>query len=51
MTYLAFNRNKKSITLDIGKPQGQDIVRRLVEQADVLVENYKFGTLARYGLA
>ena len=51
VTYLAFNRNKKSITLDIGKPQGQDIVRRLVEQADVLVENYKFGTLARYGLA
>jgi len=49
-TYLAFNRNKKSVTLDISKPEGQRLLRRLVEQADVLVENYKFGTLTRYGL-
>jgi crotonobetainyl-CoA:carnitine CoA-transferase CaiB-like acyl-CoA transferase len=49
-TYLAFNRNKKSVTLDIAKPEGQRLLRRLVEQADVLVENYKFGTLTRYGL-
>ncbi|WP_418319773.1 CaiB/BaiF CoA transferase family protein [Piscinibacter sakaiensis] len=49
-TYLAFNRNKKSVTLDIAKTEGQQLLRRLVEQADVLVENYKFGTLTRYGL-
>jgi len=51
VTYLAFNRNKKSVTLDISKPKGQDIVRKLVAQSDVLVENYKLGVLARYGLA
>ncbi|MBI5911670.1 MAG: CoA transferase [Betaproteobacteria bacterium] len=51
VTYLAFNRNKKSVTLDISKPEGQDIVRKLVVQSDVLVENYKLGVLARYGLA
>lgn len=51
VTYLAFNRNKKSVTLDISKPEGQDIVRKLVAQSDVLVENYKLGVLARYGLA
>lgn len=50
VTYLAFNRNKKSVTLDISQPEGQSLLRRLAEQADVLVENYKFGTLARYGL-
>jgi crotonobetainyl-CoA:carnitine CoA-transferase CaiB-like acyl-CoA transferase len=50
VTYLAFNRNKKSVTLDIARPEGQRLLRRLVEQADVLVENYKFGTLERYGL-
>lgn len=51
VTYLAFNRNKKSITLDISRPEAQQIVRKLVAGADVLVENYKVGTLARYGLA
>lgn len=51
VTYLAFNRNKKSVTLDISKPEGQDIVRKLAAQSDVLVENYKLGVLARYGLA
>jgi crotonobetainyl-CoA:carnitine CoA-transferase CaiB-like acyl-CoA transferase len=50
VTYLAFNRNKKSVTLDISRPEGQSLLRRLAERADVLVENYKFGTLARYGL-
>lgn len=51
VTYLAFNRNKKSVTLDVARPEAQEIVRRLAATADVLVENYKVGTLARYGLA
>jgi crotonobetainyl-CoA:carnitine CoA-transferase CaiB-like acyl-CoA transferase len=44
------NRNKRSITLDHSKPEGQAIVRDLVKQADVLIENYKVGNLAKYGL-
>jgi crotonobetainyl-CoA:carnitine CoA-transferase CaiB-like acyl-CoA transferase len=48
--WLAVNRNKRSITVDFAKADGQDIVRRLAAQSDVLVENYKAGTLARYGL-
>lgn len=44
------NRGKKSITLDISKPEGQEIVRRLVAECDILLENYKVGNLARYGL-
>jgi crotonobetainyl-CoA:carnitine CoA-transferase CaiB-like acyl-CoA transferase len=49
--YLSCNRGKKSITLDISKPEGQQIVRGLAAKCDVLIENYKVGTLARYGLA
>ena len=49
--YLSCNRGKKSITLDISKPDGQKIVRELAAKCDVLIENYKVGTLARYGLA
>ncbi|MCU0768629.1 MAG: CoA transferase [Burkholderiaceae bacterium] len=48
--YLAANRNKRSITVDIAHPEGQAIVRRLAAQSDIVVENYKFGQLARYGL-
>jgi len=48
--FLAVNRNKRGITLDIAKPAGQDIVKRLAARSDVLVENYKTGDLARYGL-
>jgi crotonobetainyl-CoA:carnitine CoA-transferase CaiB-like acyl-CoA transferase len=44
------NRGKKSITLDISRPEGQRIVRELAAQCDVLLENYKFGDLDRYGL-
>jgi crotonobetainyl-CoA:carnitine CoA-transferase CaiB-like acyl-CoA transferase len=44
------NRGKKSITLNVASPQGQAIVRALAKQCDVLLENYKFGDLARYGL-
>ena len=49
--YLAVNRNKKSVTLDISTPQGQALITRLVAEADVLVENYKVGQLAKYGLS
>jgi len=50
-TYFACcNRGKKSVTLDLSRPEGQDIVRRLSAISDVLVENYKVGDLARRGL-
>jgi crotonobetainyl-CoA:carnitine CoA-transferase CaiB-like acyl-CoA transferase len=49
--FLSANRGKKSVTLDIATPEGQQIVRDLAKDADVVVENYKVGTLARYGLA
>jgi len=48
--YTAANRGKKSITLNISRPEGQAVVRELAARADVLIENYKFGDLARYGL-
>ena len=44
------NRNKRSITLDIAKPQGQALVRQMAQRSDVLVENFKVGGLAHYGL-
>jgi crotonobetainyl-CoA:carnitine CoA-transferase CaiB-like acyl-CoA transferase len=46
----ATNRNKKSVVADISSPQGQALVRRIAAEADVLVENFKVGDLARYGL-
>jgi crotonobetainyl-CoA:carnitine CoA-transferase CaiB-like acyl-CoA transferase len=49
--FLGANRNKKSVALDIAKPEGQAIVHRLLEHCDVLVENFKVGALAKYGLA
>ncbi|MES2355130.1 MAG: CaiB/BaiF CoA-transferase family protein [Pseudomonadota bacterium] len=49
--YLAANRGKKSVTLDISKPEGQAIVRRLAQESDILLENYKLGDLKRYGLS
>ena len=48
--FLCTNRNKRSLAVDIATPQGQAIVRRLAGQVDVLVENFKVGDLARYGL-
>ncbi|MCC7183456.1 MAG: CoA transferase [Rhodocyclaceae bacterium] len=48
--YLCSNRNKRSITVDLARPLGQEVVRKLAAQADVLVENFKVGDLARYGL-
>ncbi|MEM5440255.1 CaiB/BaiF CoA-transferase family protein [Paraburkholderia diazotrophica] len=49
--YLAANRNKRSIAIDIGSDAGRQLVHQLIAHADVLVENYKVGGLARYGLA
>jgi formyl-CoA transferase len=48
--FSACNRNKRSITLDIAQPAGQQLLRQLVAQSDVLVENFKAGGLAQYGL-
>jgi formyl-CoA transferase len=48
--YLSANRGKRSVTVDIGKPEGQQLVRRLAAASDVVIENYKVGQLARYGL-
>jgi crotonobetainyl-CoA:carnitine CoA-transferase CaiB-like acyl-CoA transferase len=44
------NRNKRSITVNHAKPEGQEIIRALVKDADVLIENFKVGDLKRYGL-
>jgi crotonobetainyl-CoA:carnitine CoA-transferase CaiB-like acyl-CoA transferase len=48
--FLGANRNKRSLAVDLSTPEGQAIVRRLAGQVDVLVENFKVGDLARYGL-
>lgn len=48
--YLCANRNKRSIALDLSTAEGQEIVRALAADADVLVENYKLGGLDRFGL-
>jgi len=48
--FFAANRNKRSITVDLAQAEGQQLVRRLAAKADVLIENYKFGGLAQYGL-
>jgi crotonobetainyl-CoA:carnitine CoA-transferase CaiB-like acyl-CoA transferase len=48
--YAAANRGKKSITIDIASPAGQQLVRELAAISDVVVENYKLGDLKRYGL-
>jgi crotonobetainyl-CoA:carnitine CoA-transferase CaiB-like acyl-CoA transferase len=48
--FTSANRGKKSITVNISSAAGQEIVRELARASDVLIENYKFGDLARYGL-
>ena len=48
--FLSANRNKRSITIDFTQPEGQQQVRELVQRADVLIENFKVGGLAAYGL-
>lgn len=48
--YLAVNRGKKGLSLNLKDPEAQALIRRLAEKADVVVENFKTGDLARYGL-
>ena len=48
--FLSTNRNKRSITVDLGHPGGQEITRNLVAQSDILLENFKVGSLHRFGL-
>ena len=48
--YLSANRNKKSLTVDFTRAEGQRIIRELVAQSDILLENFKVGGLAAYGL-
>lgn len=48
--FCAANRNKRSVTLDISKPEGQALAKKLIAQSHVLVENFKTGGLAKYGL-
>lgn len=51
MTFLAANRNKRSIVLDAKKPEDLDLIRRLASRADVIVENFRPDVMARLGLA
>ncbi|MCQ9426975.1 CoA transferase [Pseudomonas sp. LJDD11] len=48
--YLAANRNKQSVTIDFTRPEGQALVRELAQRSDILIENFKVGGLAAYGL-
>jgi len=48
--FLCANRNKRSVTIDLARPEGRDVARRLAVQADVLLENFKHGGLRSYGL-
>jgi crotonobetainyl-CoA:carnitine CoA-transferase CaiB-like acyl-CoA transferase len=48
--FVGVNRNKQSVTLDIGQKEGQDIALKLIAECDILVENFKVGALAKYGL-
>jgi crotonobetainyl-CoA:carnitine CoA-transferase CaiB-like acyl-CoA transferase len=48
--YFCANRNKKSVTVNIAKPEGQEIIRELAKSCDVMMENYKVGDLKRYKL-
>lgn len=48
--YLCVNRNKRSIAVDLKREEGREIIRRLAAQSDILIENYKVGTLPKMGL-
>lgn len=48
--WLSMGRNKKSVTLDLTKPQGQEIARRLAAKVDILLENFKPGTMEKWGM-
>src|SRR5690606_7675357 len=48
--YLSANRNKKSVSIDISKPEGQALLHELAARSDVLIHNFKVGGLEKYGL-
>src|SRR5919112_1013317 len=48
--FVGVNRNKKSVTVDIARPEGQALILKLLEHCDILAENFKVGALAKYGL-
>ena len=48
--FVGVNRNKRSVTIDIASPEGQKLIKRLLTDTDILVENFKVGALAKYGL-
>lgn len=48
--YLCANRNKRSVAIDLSRPEGQDLVRQLAAQVDIVLENFRVGGLAKYGL-
>ena len=48
--FMSTNRNKRSLALNLKHPKGQEIAHKLISQADVLIENFKVGTMARFGL-
>ncbi len=48
--YLCVNRNKRSLTVNLKVPEGQEIIRQLAKQSDIVIENYKVGTLQKMGL-
>jgi len=49
--YQSVNRNKRSVTVDFARPEGARLIREMAARADILLENYRTGTLAKYGLA
>ena len=49
--YMATNRNKRSLTLNLTSKKGQDIARQLISKSDILVENFKVGNLSKYNLS
>ena len=49
--YLCVNRGKRSVTVNISTPEGQKVIRELAGECDIVIENFKVGTLQRYGLA
>ena len=48
--YLCANRNKRSVAIDMYRPEGQELVRKLAAEADIVLENFRVGGLAKYGL-
>ncbi len=49
--FLSANRNKRSLTCDLATDEGQELIRALASKADILVENFRVGTMAHLGLA